>query len=97
MRKVDWEGARADLVAYAWIAVFLVLFQLMVMYTVLDALLTKTLYGIGLAMHADMALLDRLVLIWRYLPTCILICLIIWAIATSIRQEGDTYYGGRYG
>jgi len=97
MERLRWEEARADLVAYAWISVFLVLFQLMILYTVLDELVTNILYNLAIALHADIALMDRLVLIWHYLPTILLVAIILWAVATSIREEGDTYVGGRYG
>jgi hypothetical protein len=54
------------------------------------------LYGLALSLHADIALMDRLLLIWHYLPTILLVALIIWAVVSSIREEGDTYYGGQY-
>jgi len=89
-------AARADLVAYAFISVILVLFQLMVLYTTLDSLVTKTLYGIALALHADMDLMDMLIFIWHWLPSIILIAVILWAIVAGIREEGDTYSAGRF-
>jgi hypothetical protein len=92
----DRAAARADLVAYAFLSVFLVLFQLMIMYTVLDDLMNNVLYGLALALHADMTLIARLLLIWHYLPGILLVALIIWAVVSSLREEGDTYYGGQY-
>jgi multisubunit Na+/H+ antiporter MnhB subunit len=94
--KRDKAEARADLVAYAFISLMLVLFQLMVLYTTLDSLITKTLYGIALALHADMDLMDMLIFVWHWIPSIILVAVIIWAIIAGMREEGDTYTGGRY-
>jgi hypothetical protein len=92
----DMAEARADLVAYAFISLILVIFQIMVLYTTLDSLMTNTLYGIAVALHADMDLMDMLIFIWHWIPSILLVAVILWAIVAGIRDEGDTYSVGRY-
>lgn len=95
-RVGDKTEARAELVAYAFISLILVLFQLMILYTTLDSLVTNTLYGIAKALHANMDLMDMLVFIWHWLPSIILVAIILWAVIAGMREEPDSYYGGRF-
>jgi len=82
--------ARTD-IGIAWLAVLVVIFEVMLIWGILYDLVTNILYSLGIASGGDVALLDFIVTVWQYFPIPFLFGVFVWAIVVSARAQEDTY------